>query len=74
MGHELDFHVNNSKQMPLGFKASKDLRLIRVVLAVYSNNTGELDRLIREHPTYSQDWDVLINHTKSSLITQARQS
>ena len=51
MGHELDFYVTNSKQMSLlGFKASKDLGLIKVVLAVNSNNTCELDRLIREHP------------------------
>ena len=51
MGHELDFYVTNSKQMSLlGFKASQDLGLIKVVLAVNSNNTFKLDRLIREHP------------------------
>ena len=50
MGHELDFYVTNSKQMSLlGFKASQDLGLIKVVLAVNSNSTCELDRLIREH-------------------------
>ena len=52
MGHELDFYVTNSKQMSLlGFKASQDLGLIKVVLAVNSNNTCELDRLIRENPS-----------------------
>ena len=51
LGYELDFYVTDSKQMSLlGFKVSQDLGLIKVVLAVNSNNTCELDRLIREHP------------------------
>ena len=51
MGQELDFYVTNSKQMSLlGFKASQVLGLIKIALAVESNNTCELDRLIREHP------------------------
>ena len=34
----------------LGFKAPQDLGIIKVVLAVNSNSTCELDTLIREHP------------------------
>ena len=48
MGHDLQFYVTDSRQTSLlGFKASQDLGLIEVVLAV---NTNDLDRLKREHP------------------------
>ena len=44
--HDLQFYVTDSRQTSLlGFKASQDLGLIEVVLAV---NTNDLDRLKRE--------------------------
>ena len=56
MGHDLQFYVTDSRQTSLlGFKASQDLGLIEVVLAV---NTNDLDRLRENIQKYSQVWAV----------------
>ena len=62
MGHDLQFYVTDPRQKSLlWFKASQDLGLIEVLLAV---NTNDLDRLKREHPRVFSGLGCLKSHTK----------
>ncbi|MCG7876437.1 MAG: RNase H-like domain-containing protein [Candidatus Thiodiazotropha endolucinida] len=77
MGHDLEFYVTDSRQTSLlGFKASQDLGLIKVVLAV---NTNELDKLIREHPKafsglgcLEKPYKIMIDSTVTPVVNPPR--
>ena len=77
MGHDLQFYVTDSRQTSLlGFKASQDLGLIEVVLAV---NTNDLDRLRREHPKVfsglgclEKPYKIMIDPTVTPVVNAPR--
>ena len=77
MGHDLQFYVTDSRQTSLlGLKASQDLGLFVVLLAV---NTNDLDRLNREHPKVfsglgclEKPYKIIIDPTVTPVVNAPR--